>query len=43
MILLVAGDVTPRDVRRFAQKYYGNLPGGRSRRDHSHSCEQLLQ
>ena len=28
MILLVAGDVTPRDVRRFAQKYYGNLPGG---------------
>ena len=28
MILLVAGDVTPRDVRRFAQKYYGNLAGG---------------
>ena len=28
MILLVAGDVTSRDVRRFAQKYYGNLPGG---------------
>ena len=28
MILLVAGDVTVRDVRRFAQRYYGNLPGG---------------
>ena len=28
MILLVAGDVTPRDVRLFAQRYYGNLPAG---------------
>ena len=28
MILLVAGDVTVRDVRRYAQRYYGELPGG---------------
>ena len=28
MILLVAGDVTVRDVRRLAQRYYGNLPAG---------------
>lgn len=28
MILLIAGDVTTRDVRRFAQRYYGGLPTG---------------
>ncbi|MES2984257.1 MAG: pitrilysin family protein [Pseudomonadota bacterium] len=28
MILLVAGDVTARDVRRHAQHYYGAMPGG---------------
>ncbi len=28
MMLVVAGDVTPRDVRRYAQRYYGALPGG---------------
>lgn len=28
MILLVAGDVTTRDVRRLAQRYYGALPAG---------------
>lgn len=28
MTLVIAGDVTTRDVRRFAQKYYGNLPRG---------------
>ncbi len=28
MILVVAGDVTTRDVRRYAQHYYGGMPGG---------------
>lgn len=28
MVLVVAGDVKPRDVRRMAQRYYGGLPGG---------------
>lgn len=28
MILVVAGDVTMREVRRYAQRYYGDLPGG---------------
>ena len=28
MILLVAGDVSARDVRRHAQHYYGGMPGG---------------
>jgi zinc protease len=28
MILIVAGDVTTRDVRRMAQRYYGGLVGG---------------
>jgi zinc protease len=29
MILVVAGDVTARDVRRMAQRYYGGLPAGK--------------
>lgn len=28
MILLIAGDVTTRDVRRLTQRYYGALPAG---------------
>lgn len=28
MVLVVAGDVSPRDVRRMAQRYYGGLAGG---------------
>lgn len=28
MTLLVVGDVTPEDVRRDAEKYYGNIPAG---------------
>lgn len=28
MVLVVAGDVTARDVRRYAQRYYGGLPAG---------------
>jgi zinc protease len=28
MILVVAGDVTAREVRRYAQRYYGALPAG---------------
>lgn len=28
MVLVVAGDVTTRDVRRYAQRYYGGLPAG---------------
>lgn len=28
MILLVAGDVTAAQVRRYAERYYGGLPGG---------------
>lgn len=28
MTLVVAGDVTVRDVRRYAQHYYGGMPGG---------------
>jgi zinc protease len=30
MVLVVAGDVTVRDVRRYAQRYYGGMPGGES-------------
>lgn len=28
MVLLVAGDVTAKEVRRYAQRYYGNFPAG---------------
>lgn len=28
MVLVLAGDVTPREARRLAQRYFGNLPGG---------------
>lgn len=29
MVLVVAGDVTPKQVRRLAQRYYGMLPAGK--------------
>lgn len=28
MVLVIAGDVSPRDIRRSAQRYYGGLAGG---------------